>query len=103
MHIKPTAGLKVRDPISRQLLPADGVDVSDQLLPGVPDNPYWRQLIRFGDVEVVPPAKVEPGAPPAAKVEEPEAAEHGEHAEPAPDTGGKAGDHSETHEAGIGV
>lgn len=65
MRIKPSPGLKVRDHVTHQLLPAEGIDIVDTA--GVANDPYWRRLIRDKDVEVVPPAA--PGsAPEPAKI-----------------------------------
>ena len=51
MRIKPAAGLKVRDHVTRQLLPAEGIDVV--ATNGMPHDPYWRERILHRDVEVV--------------------------------------------------
>ncbi len=71
LRLKPTKGLKVRDPISRQFVPEGGIDVPDSVMGGVPDSAHWQQLLRFGDVEIVkadPPAKSDA---PADKVDAP--------------------------------
>jgi len=43
MRVKPAPGLKVRDPLSKQLLPAEGIDVPD-------DSILWTKLLNDGDV-----------------------------------------------------
>lgn len=58
MLIKPKPGLSVRHHATRELLPADGVEIPDQ--DGVPTDPYWAFLLRHGDVEAAA------GQPPAA-------------------------------------
>lgn len=75
MRIKPAAGLKIRDNVSRQLLPADGIDVAD--VDGIPVDPYWQRLLRDKDVEVAAPA-----APAAPVVVEPAADDSHEAASP---------------------
>lgn len=52
MRIKPASGLKVRDHVTRQLLPDEGIDVLDH--DGAAVDPYWQRLIRDKDVEIVP-------------------------------------------------
>jgi hypothetical protein len=42
MRVKPAEGRAVRDPLTKQLLPAAGRDV--------PDNQFWRRRLRDGDV-----------------------------------------------------
>jgi hypothetical protein len=44
MRVKPAEGRQVRDPVTKQLLPAAGRDV--------PDNQFWRRRLRDGDVVV---------------------------------------------------
>lgn len=46
MRVKPAEGLKVRDPISKLHIPAEGCDV--------PESSYWVRRIRSGDVVIVP-------------------------------------------------
>ena len=53
MRIKPASDLKVRDHLTRQLLPEDGIDVAD--VDGVPVHPYWQRLLRDRDVVVDEP------------------------------------------------
>ena len=53
MRIKPASGLKVRDHLTRQLLPEDGIDVAD--VDGNPVHPYWQRLLRDKDVVVDEP------------------------------------------------
>ncbi|MEX3690820.1 DUF2635 domain-containing protein [Paraburkholderia sp. BR14263] len=48
MHVKPAAGLKVRDPDLRDFLPDEGRVV--------PDSQYWLRRLRDGDVVPVEPA-----------------------------------------------
>lgn len=43
MRIKPAPGLSVRDPETKQLLPADGIDVPD-------DSILWNKILNDGDV-----------------------------------------------------
>lgn len=43
MRIKPAPGLSVRDPETKQLLPADGIDVPD-------DSILWTKILNDGDV-----------------------------------------------------
>ena len=61
MRIKPAAGLKVRDHVTRQLLPAEGIDIAET--DGRPVDPHWQFMLRHGDVELVK-AAAEPAAPP---------------------------------------
>ena len=46
MRIKPAPGLSVRDPLTKQLLPADGIDVPD-------DSILWNKILNDGDVVLV--------------------------------------------------
>ncbi|NYH21387.1 DUF2635 domain-containing protein [Paraburkholderia bryophila] len=46
MRIKPAPGLSVRDPETKQLLPADGIDVPD-------DSILWTKILNDGDVVLV--------------------------------------------------
>jgi hypothetical protein len=46
MRIKPAPGLSVRDPMTKQLLPADGIDVPD-------DSILWNKILNDGDVVLV--------------------------------------------------
>jgi len=43
MHIKPSPGLVVRDPVTMAKIPAEGVEVGDYDL-------YWAARLRDGDV-----------------------------------------------------
>jgi len=43
MRIKPAPGLSVRNPETKQLLPADGIDVPD-------DSILWNKILNDGDV-----------------------------------------------------
>lgn len=52
IFVKPAReGLIVRDPITKQIMPADGKEVTD--------STYWRRRLRDGDVvKARPPKKV---------------------------------------------
>lgn len=50
VFVRPRTGLIVRDPITREPLPADGAKV--------PRTPYWLRRLRAGDI--VPAAKASP-------------------------------------------
>lgn len=53
MKVKPAIqGAIIRDPITRQPLPAEGRDV--------PDNSFWRRRLADGEVVLVKPAGNEP-------------------------------------------
>lgn len=43
LQVKPAPGLVVRDPATRQPLPADGGEV--------PDTTFWRRRLADGDVQ----------------------------------------------------
>ena len=43
MRVKPAPGLSVRNPETKQLLPAEGIDVPD-------DSILWTKMINDGDV-----------------------------------------------------
>jgi hypothetical protein len=43
MRVKPAPGLSVRDPETKQLLPADGIDVPDNSI-------LWNKILNDGDV-----------------------------------------------------
>jgi hypothetical protein len=47
MRVKPAPGLSVRDPMTKQLLPAEGIDVPD-------DSILWTKILNDGDVVRVP-------------------------------------------------
>lgn len=47
--LKPAPGCLVRDPLTREPLPADGKDVGEL-------TPYWHRRLRDGDVIAVTPA-----------------------------------------------
>lgn len=47
MRVKPAPGLSVRDPMTKQLLPAEGIDVPD-------DSILWTKMLNDGDVVRVP-------------------------------------------------
>ncbi len=73
MRIKPASGLKVRDHLTRQLLPAEGIDVAD--VEGVPVHPYWHRLLRDQDVVVdEPPQEAAPLSAALAEENNPDAA-----------------------------
>lgn len=57
MHVYPRAGVRVRDPVHKDLLPEDGREVSDHDL-------YWQRRIADGDVTTTAPAS--PAPAPAA-------------------------------------
>jgi len=46
MFVKPIPGGTVRDPHTKQIIPAEGVKVNDT-------DPYWIQRVAHGDVTVV--------------------------------------------------
>ena len=48
MLVKPATGLKVRDPVKKDYLPADGRTVSETDI-------YWNRRLRDGDVVLVKP------------------------------------------------
>ena len=50
VFVRPRTGLIVRDPVTREPLPADGADVSR--------SPYWLRRLRAGDI--VPATKASP-------------------------------------------
>lgn len=66
MRVKPAAGLKVRDPHTKKLLPDDGIDVPD-------DSPVWNRILNDGDVVLV-------DQPETAKLTSARAATEGENA-----------------------
>lgn len=43
MRIKPAPGLKVRDPVTKQLLPDEGIEVPDESI-------LWNKILNDGDV-----------------------------------------------------
>ncbi|WP_419692239.1 DUF2635 domain-containing protein [Burkholderia gladioli] len=43
MRVKPAPGLQVRDPFTKKLLAADGIEVPD-------DSPVWNRILNDGDV-----------------------------------------------------
>jgi hypothetical protein len=47
MYIVPRPGLKIRDPISRQIIPETGKKVTDNLM-------FWHRIISDGDVTIEP-------------------------------------------------
>lgn len=51
MYVKPGPGLVVRDPVTKTLMPAEGMEVPDGDL-------HWERLLRDGDV-----VRTEPPAP----------------------------------------
>lgn len=46
MFVKPRAGVNVRDPVSRILIPVEGCEV--------PESSYWVRRIADGDVTQIP-------------------------------------------------
>jgi len=54
MFVKPKAGLLVRNPVTREPLPAEGAEV--------PDNDYWQRRLLDGDIAPVQPAAQKKGA-----------------------------------------
>lgn len=48
MHVYPTAGLLCRDPVKKDLLPAEGRLVSD-------NDHFWLRRLADGDVTAAPP------------------------------------------------
>lgn len=61
MFVKPAPGKRVRDPQSRQHIPAEGMEVSAT-------DTYWVRRLQDGDVVVVKPAaKAAPTPAPKAK------------------------------------
>ncbi|ACC71058.1 DUF2635 domain-containing protein [Paraburkholderia phymatum] len=46
MRIKPAPGLSVRDPVTKQLLPADGIEVPD-------GDIFWTRCLNDRDVVLV--------------------------------------------------
>lgn len=46
MYIKPREGIRVPDPVTRQIVPAEGIEVSDT-------DFFWLRLVNDGGFEVV--------------------------------------------------
>lgn len=59
MRVKPAEGRQVRDPVTKQLLPAAGRDV--------PDNQFWRRRLRDGDVVFAEAASAPRNGPPCPR------------------------------------
>jgi hypothetical protein len=57
MRIKPAPGLSVRDPVTKQLLPADGIEVPD-------GDIFWTRCLNDGDVVLVTPESPKQGSKP---------------------------------------
>ncbi|TWA69732.1 uncharacterized protein DUF2635 [Azospirillum baldaniorum] len=56
MYVKPKPGALVRDPETREPLPAEGAEV--------PENQYWMRRLADGDVvRADPPVLADPPAP----------------------------------------
>lgn len=55
IRIRPVPGLLYRDPVTRQHIPADGVEVEL--------NTAWRRALHRGDVEVCEPPRATHSAP----------------------------------------
>ena len=53
MFVKPNADLKVRDPVMRDFLPAEGREVDDNDL-------YWHRRLRDKDVVLAAPTQPSP-------------------------------------------
>jgi Protein of unknown function (DUF2635) len=54
MFVKPGPGLVLRDPVTKQFIPAEGVEVPDGDL-------FWQRRLRDGDVvPATPPAEKGP-------------------------------------------
>lgn len=49
MIVKPAPGLKVRHPVTKQFLPAEGIEVPD-------GDIFWTRAVNDGDVVVDAPA-----------------------------------------------
>lgn len=62
MFLKPRPGLKVRDPISKFHLPADGAEVQE--------SSYWIRRLADGDVVVVNVSNQIPDSDESAQAEE---------------------------------
>lgn len=54
--LKPSAGLKVRDCVTKELIPSSGIVVES--VGGKPAHPYWQRLLRDGDVERVDKSQI---------------------------------------------
>jgi Protein of unknown function (DUF2635) len=52
MRVKPVDGRLVRDPVTKQLLPAEGREV--------PDDQFWRRRLRDGDIVLDTPNPAPP-------------------------------------------
>ena len=88
MRIKPASGLKIRDHVSRQLLPEEGIDI--EATDGIPSHPYWQRLLRDRDVIVEePPRKTT--APSVASADEPRQEEAALAADPNPQPDAESG------------
>lgn len=61
MYIYPSPGLRVRDPVKRDVLPAEGREVPD-------GDIYWMRRLTCGDATLEAP-KQAPAASSAAKVD----------------------------------
>jgi len=59
MYIKPAAGLRVIDPVRKQFMPAEGMEVDDH-------DFYWARRLRDGDVVRATPPGATPTNKPAA-------------------------------------
>lgn len=46
MRVRPKPGMTVRHPQTKQIIPAEGIDV-------LPTDLYWHRRVQQGDVEVV--------------------------------------------------
>lgn len=50
MHVKPAPGLQVRDPVTKQLVPEEGIEID-------PTDLIWSRLVRDGDLVETPKKK----------------------------------------------
>ncbi|GBR00535.1 DUF2635 domain-containing protein [Acetobacter oeni] len=69
--LKPREGLKIRDCMTRELIPATGINVEE--VAGRPRSPYWQRLLRDGDVTTAAPQPAHAAAlisPPSASPQE---------------------------------
>lgn len=55
MRVKPALGLSVRNPETKELLPAEGIDVPD-------DSILWTKILNDGDVVIASSASIASGA-----------------------------------------
>jgi hypothetical protein len=60
MRVKPAAGLSVRDPLTKKLLPPEGIDVPD-------GDILWTKMHNDGDVVIILDAIAESAQPVAVE------------------------------------